>query len=176
MDNLILVDEKDNVLGSEEKEKCHDNDGILHRAFSIFIFNDKGELLIQQRSEFKRLWPTFWSNSCCSHPRQDEDYKIAAERRIVEELGFSSDLKYLYKFIYKAKYKDAGSENELCAVLIGKSSQPVVLNKEEASDSKWIELNKLVEEIKQYPDRFSPWFKIEIKELLSNYKEEIDSL
>jgi len=176
MDNLILVDEKDNIIGTEEKEKCHDDDGILHRAFSVFIFNDKKELLIQQRSELKRLWPLYWSNSCCSHPGQDEDYKKTAERRIMEELGISSNLKYLYKFKYNAKYKDIGSENELCAVFIGKSNQPVVLNKEEVSDYKWIGLSKLTEEIKQYPERFSPWLKIEIKELLSNYKEEIGSL
>ncbi|MAG08389.1 isopentenyl-diphosphate delta-isomerase [Candidatus Woesearchaeota archaeon] len=176
MDKLILVDEKDSVIGTEEKERCHDGDGILHRAFSVFIFNDKGKLLVQQRSGLKRLWPLFWSNSCCSHPRQDEDCKKAAERRVMEELGISSELKLLYKFQYKAKYKDKGSENELCAVLIGRSGHPVVLDKEEVADYKWIKMSELVEEIEQHPDMFSPWFKLEIKELLSGYKERIDSL
>lgn len=167
MDKLITVDKKDNIIGFESKEKCHDGDGILHRAFSIFIFNDKKQLLIQQRSEFKRLWPLYWSNSCCSHPRQNEGYTGAAERRLKEEVAISCKLKYLYKFQYRAKYKNIGSENEVCAVLIGKSNDDAVPNPEEIADHRWIGINELMIDINQNPEKYTPWFKIEIKELFN---------
>ncbi len=176
MDELVLVDKEDRVVGSAYKEKCHDKGGILHRAFSIFIFNDKGQLLIQKRSELKRLWPLYWSNTCCSHPRADESYLDAAERRLEEELGLSCKLTYLYKFRYSAPYKNSGSENEICAVLIGKSNEDIAPNPKEISDHKWITIDELKKDIEQNPDKFTPWFKIEVKELFSSYKEQIDSL
>ena len=94
---LILVNPKDEEIGWEDKARCHLGDGILHRAFSIFIFNDNNELLIQKRSDQKLLWPLFWSNSCCSHPRKGEKIESAAQRRMEEELGIKTRLKYLYK-------------------------------------------------------------------------------
>jgi len=112
-DLLILVDEKDNILGYETKEKCHEGSGLLHRAFSIFIFNDKDELFIQKRSKAKLLWPRYWSNTCCSHPRIGESYIHGANRRLVEECGFETELKYLSKFHYSADYYSHGSENEI---------------------------------------------------------------
>jgi len=176
MDKLILVDEKDNVINYESKEKCHDGNGILHRAFSIFIFNDKKQLLIQQRSEFKKLWPLYWSNTCCSHPRPNDDYKESAERRLKEEIGISSKLKYLYKFKYEAKYKNIGSENEICDVLIGKSNDWITPNPKEIADYKWMDLNQLKNDVNQNPGKYTPWFKIEVKRLFSVYKKEIDNL
>jgi isopentenyl-diphosphate delta-isomerase len=174
--NLTVVDKKSNIIGYEEKEKCHDGGGILHSAFSIFIFNDKKQLLIQQRSKYKRLWPLHWSNSCCSHPRAKETLKAAAERRLREELGFSCNLKYLYKFRYFARYKHFGSENEICSVLIGKSNNGIILNPREIADCKWVNITELINEIHQNPDKFTPWFKIEIKDILSYHQEAIKNL
>ena len=119
---LILVDEKDNITGYKNKLECHEGEGILHRAFSIFIFNDAGELLLQKRSAQKHLWPNYWSNSCCSHPRKGEELENATQRRLAEELGISTPLKHLFTFQYYAPYKNIGSEREMCAVFIGKSN------------------------------------------------------
>jgi len=176
MDNIVVVDAEDRILGFEPKEKCHDGEGILHRAFSIFVFNDKKQLLIQKRSECKRLWPLYWSNSCCSHPRADEGYKEAAERRLGEEVGVSCKLKYLYKFRYKAKYRGVGCENEICAVLIGKSNKDIIPNPEEISEHKWIALEELRDDVNKNPGKYTPWFKIELKELLYSYEKEISNL
>jgi len=173
---LIVIDKNDNIVGYEEKEKCHDNEGIPHSAFSVFIFNNKGQLLIQQRSKFKRLWPLHWSNSCCSHPRPREELKKAAQRRIAEELGIFCELKYLYKFRYTASYKNIGSENEICAVLIGKSDDGVILNPAEIQDFKWVDIGELRKDVERNPEKYTPWFKMEIKELLSLYTEEIINL
>jgi isopentenyl-diphosphate delta-isomerase len=178
MSKLIAVDRQDKIIGFEEKRKCHDCEGILHRAFSIFIFNDKRELLIQQRSEFKRLWPLFWSNSCCSHPRLDETILEAAEKRLIKECGISCPLNNLYKFQYSAKYKDKGSENEICSVLIGRLSdeQNIAPNPEEIADYKWININELKKDVKENQSRYTPWFKIESEELFSNYQDKINEL
>ena len=97
-EKLILVDENDNEIGYETKEKCHNGNGILHRAFSIFIFNRNNELLIQQRDLSKRLWGGYWSNTCCSHPRQGESYPVATQRRLEEEIGIKTPLQYLFRF------------------------------------------------------------------------------
>ncbi|MBW2984306.1 isopentenyl-diphosphate delta-isomerase [Candidatus Woesearchaeota archaeon] len=173
MNELIVVDKKDNIISFELKDRCHDGDGILHRAFSVFVFNDKKQLLIQQRSRLKRLWPLYWSNTCCSHPRQNEGYKEAAERRLREEIGISCKLKYLFKFRYRATYYDIGSENEICAVLIGRSNDSIILNKEEIANYKWISLKELAEDISQNPEIYTPWFKLEFRKLISSYRKEL---
>ena len=116
-DLLILVDESDEELGFKSKSECHQGNGQLHRAFSVFIFNPSGELLIQKRSRDKALWDLHWSNSCCSHPQKNEQMQLAVKRRLKEELGIECPVHYLYKFTYHAKYKDVGSEHELCHVL-----------------------------------------------------------
>jgi len=179
MKKLILVDEKDSFIGFEDKEKCHIGDGILHRAFSVFVFNDKKELLIQQRSKFKKLWPLYWSNTCCSHPSSRlEDYNKAAEKRLFEECGFSCRLKYLYKFQYKARYGRIGSENEICGVLIGKfnNGQKIAVNSKEVLDFKWINIYDLEKDIEKNSDKYTPWFKMEIKELMENHSDRIKEL
>lgn len=163
---LLLVDKQDNLIGYEEKEACHKGNGKLHRAFSVFIFNNKNELLIQKRSKYKPLWPLFWSNSCCSHPRKDESYEKAGERRLIEELGFTCKLKYLFKFQYQTRYKDIGSENEICAVLIGKSNAEPILNEEEVAEWGYVKIKDLLEDVKKNSNKYTPWFKIEIKEML----------
>ena len=112
-DALILVDEADRSLGFLSKALCHEGRGVLHRAFSLLIFNERGELLIQQRAASKRLWPLYWSNSCCSHPRGDETMEAATQRRLYEELGMRCPLHFLFKFQYQAQFDATGAENEL---------------------------------------------------------------
>ena len=102
-DALILVDEADRGLGHLSKALCHAGRGVLHRAFSLLIFNNRGELLLQQRASTKRLWPLYWSNSCCSHPRRAESMELAIRRRLLEELGLKCDLQFLFKFRYQAQ-------------------------------------------------------------------------
>jgi isopentenyl-diphosphate delta-isomerase len=173
---LIVVDKHDTIIDYKSKIDCHQGDGILHRAFSIFIFNDDGQLILQKRSNKKWLWPHYWSNSCCSHPRKGETLDIAAHRRLSEELGFDTDLNYLYKFQYQANFKDVGSENELCAVYIGKSNKPVNVNKNEIAEWKYIDVDDLTKEVSEQPENFTPWFKMEWTKLTTEYMKRIKSL
>src|SRR3979490_1716781 len=137
-DSLILVDEADRGVGHLSKQKCHEGRGILHRAFSLLIFNENDELLIQQRSASKRLWPLYWSNSCCSHPRRAETMEAAIQRRLHEELGLRCPLHFLFKFQYQAQFDATGAENELCSVFIGRSSGPVKIDSEEVLAWRWV--------------------------------------
>ncbi len=173
---LILVDNNDTVVGYNDKNACHNGNGILHRAFSVFIFNSKNELLIHQRSSHKRLWNLFWTNSCCSHPRKGESYEVATKRRVKEELGLTTRLMYLYKFQYQAKFGDKGSENELCSVFIGKSNNLPMVNPNEISDWRYISIHELNEELINYPDRYTPWFKMEWKTITEKYLDTIKNL
>lgn len=162
---LVLVDDDDEIVGYETKGNCHSNAGILHRAFSIFIFNDRNELLIQKRSGKKPLWPLYWSNSACSHPRKGEECGEAAERRLKEELGFSSNLEFLYKFKYQAGFGDAGSENELCYVFLGRFQGCVEPDPEEIADWKFVDLESLERDMRSAPERYTPWFRMEFAEI-----------
>ncbi|MEJ2054089.1 MAG: isopentenyl-diphosphate delta-isomerase [Calditrichaceae bacterium] len=173
---LILVDENDNELGWDKKDVCHDGSGILHRAFSIFIFNDNRELLMQKRSREKRLWPLFWSNSCCSHPRKGESYEYATERRLEEELGLKTQLRYLYKFKYQAHFDGKGSEFELCSVYIGKSNELPVINDTEIAEWKYISIADLDKDLNENPDSYTPWFKMEWEQLRDEYMDQIMNL
>jgi isopentenyl-diphosphate delta-isomerase len=130
-EELILVDNDDNETGYLSKADCHDGEGVLHRAFSLFLFNDDGLLLLQQRSATKRLWPGYWSNSICSHPRRGEPMEIATERRLQDELNIHCELEFVYKFAYQAAFGDAGSENELCHVYLGRAPAEVHPNDHE---------------------------------------------
>lgn len=112
MEELILTDEFDNEIGYANKKKCHRSPGILHRAFSIFLFNCQNQVLLQKRSQQKKLWPEHWANSCCSHPRKGESINLAMRRRLVEELGVACPLQFMYKFKYQALYKNIGVEHE----------------------------------------------------------------
>jgi len=166
MPKLLVVDKNDKVLGFKDKEKCHQGKGILHRAFSVYLFNDKGQLLIQQRSKFKKLWPFFWANSCCSHQYKDESYVKAGERRLKEELGFSCPLEIVDKFQYQARYKDVGSENELCAILVGEYNGKIKANPREIADWKWVDVEKLEDDFRKNPGKYTPWLKIGFKRYL----------
>jgi len=165
IDELILVDENDCEVGFKEKVACHVGGGVLHRAFSVFIFNSKSELLIQKRAEGKMLWGGSWSNSCCSHPRRGEEIENAASRRIVEELGIACGLKYVYKFMYSAAFGNAGSERELCSVFVGRCDDDAVANEDEVQDFCWIGVDDLFLDVSRNPEKYTPWFLKEIAEL-----------
>jgi isopentenyl-diphosphate delta-isomerase len=162
-DALILVDEADRRLGHLSKEACHQGRGILHRAFSLLIFNERGELLVQQRAPSKRLWPLYWSNSCCSHPRSMESMESATRRRLDEELGIGCILEFLFKFQYHAQFDETGAEHELCSVYIGRCDGPVRVNPEEIHDWRWMPPDVLQREMASSVDRsrFTPWFVLE---------------
>ena len=160
-EELILVDEEDREIGHLSKAECHDGDGVLHRAFSIFIFNRRGELLLQRRSAEKRLWPLFWSNSCCSHPRRGEDIAEATRRRLQQELGMTSELDHLFTFSYHARYRDRGSEREMCWVFAGSSDETPRFNRNEIAEVRWIAPGDLERELAETPESFTPWFKQE---------------
>ena len=158
---LILVDEADREIGHLSKGACHDGDGVLHRAFSLFIFNSAGELLLQQRSAEKRLWPLFWSNACCSHPRRGETIEVATHRRLAEELGMTSSMRHLFTFQYQAPYLDVGSENEVCWVFSGLSDERPQPNMTEIAAVRWISPGDLDREFETRPEIFTPWFMLE---------------
>jgi isopentenyl-diphosphate Delta-isomerase len=175
-DALILVDEADREVGHLSKAKCHDGQGVLHRAFSLLIFNDEGELLLQQRASSKRLWPLYWSNSCCSHPRRAESMETAIHRRLYEELGLRCSLQFLFKFQYQAQFESAGSEQELCSVFIGRSSDPVKTDPKEILAWRWIRPEVLQTELVGDPDKFTPWFKLEWARVWRDHRAAVLSL
>jgi len=158
---LILVDAEDREIGHASKAVCHDGHGIRHRAFSLFVFNRRGELLLQQRSASKRLWPGYWSNSCCSHPRQGESMDQATRRRLRQELGLTCALRPLYKFEYQADYQGLGAENELCWVYLGRTAAPVRANGNEVAAWRYVAIAELDQEIATHAERFTPWLKLE---------------
>ena len=166
---LILVDRQDNELGFASKAECHTGSGLLHRAFSIFIFNSSGQVLLQQRSQAKELWNLYWSNSCCSHPRQGEGIENAAHRRVMEELSIDCELHYLYKFFYQEPFEQKGSEHELCSVFVGRHDGKVSININEIADWKFIDTKELSRSIDQCPEKYTPWLQSEWSELTKNY-------
>ena len=168
-EELILVDEHDNEQGHSSKAACHDGAGILHRAFSAFLFNPAGELLLQQRADSKRLWPGYWSNSCCSHPRRGESMTEATGRRLAEELNIAAELSFVYKFRYQASYGGSGSEHELCHVFLGRIDGEVRANAQEISATRFADADTLHAELSGNPGRFTPWFKLEWDALTTDY-------
>jgi isopentenyl-diphosphate Delta-isomerase len=168
-EKLILVDRDDREIGSLDKASCHDGAGVLHRAFSLFIFNPAGELLLQQRSAAKRLWPLYWSNSCCSHPRVGETMEEATSRRLREELGLEAELEFVYKFAYEARFDASGSENELCWVFLGRTGEPVAPNENEIAATRVLSAEKLEAGFETRPEDFTPWFKLEWQRLRETY-------
>ncbi|HAW08104.1 MAG TPA: isopentenyl-diphosphate delta-isomerase [Bacteroidetes bacterium] len=177
---LILVDENDHEIGFLEKDKCHQGDGILHRAFSIFLFNNNHELLMQKRSDNKLLWGNYWSNSVCSHPRRGESIEIASLRRLNDELGIelneNFNLKFLFKFQYFAKFKDLGSERELCSVFIGKYNGIIHPNPNEIKDIKYIPYDQINNELIRNPSINTPWFKLEWEMISAEFLQSIINL
>ena len=168
---LVLVDAADNETGHLTKAECHDGDGVLHRAFSVFLFNGRGETLLQQRGAEKRLWPLYWSNSCCSHPRQGESIEIATIRRLQDELNVSASLEFVYKFSYQASFGEAGSENELCSVFLGRLDGEPQANATEIEEMRFVSVATLHDELAANPDIFTPWFKLEWQRLSEEFAD-----
>jgi isopentenyl-diphosphate delta-isomerase len=175
---LILVDADDNVTGYDSKINAHLGQGMLHRAFSIFLFTDDERVLLQQRSGSKPLWPLYWSNSCCSHPRKGETYEQAVHRRLREELAVDADLQYLYRFQYQAEFGAIGSEHELCSVYVGKVPAPVRVdvNPTEIAACQWMPCDDVDRLIVEQPDQVTPWFVMEWRRLRTEYRETISAL
>ncbi len=158
---LIVVDEQNNVLEYRAKADVHAGEGILHRAFSVFLFNDEGQVLIQRRAAGKPLWPGYWANACCSHPRRGENETEAAVRRVAEELGIEAVPEYVYTFTYHARYEDVGSEHEVCSVFLARTSADVVANETEVAELAWVTPEELDERLASDPDAYTPWLKME---------------
>ncbi len=175
---LILVDENDNVTGYDEKLNVHLGQGKLHRAFSIFLFSPCGQVLLQRRSGQKPLWPLYWSNSVCSHPRKGEEIDAAALRRLREELGISTELEYLYRFCYSAQFESVGTENELCNVYAGcvPIDCPVVANENEIDEWAWVEIDEFERRIAAQPEQFTPWMLLEWQRMQKEHASDIRRL
>jgi len=158
-DKLILVDNRDNDIGWEEKDACHRIPTRLHRAFSIFIVNGQGHMLIQKRAPAKKTWPDFWSNACCSHPRKGEGLPEATGRRMEEELGFTCPLQHIFTFRYAADYDGEFGEDEIDHVFLGEYDGPIRANKDEIQDWRFVAVEELVNDVRKDPESYTPWFK-----------------
>lgn len=167
---VILVDKNDNSIGIMEKMEAHVK-AELHRAFSVFIFNSKGELLLQRRAAHKYHSPSLWTNTVCSHPREGETTDGAAHRRIFEEMGMDCDFKEVFCFLYKANVGQGLIEHEYDHVFIGKSDNVPVPNADEVDEWKYIKIVDLLSDIDANPDDYTVWFKIALAEVLKNLKD-----
>lgn len=156
---VVLVDQQDQPKGLMEKQEAH-LAGLLHRAFSVFVFNSKNELMIQQRAAHKYHSPMLWTNTCCSHPRENETYEQAAHRRLEEEMGFDCELNYKFNFIYKAYLENGLIEHELDHVFVGYCDIEPQLNPKEVMAYQWIAMDDLKNDIITNPDKYTAWFKI----------------
>lgn len=171
-EQVILVDTNDNQIGAMPKMEAHEK-GVLHRAFSVFVFNKKGELMLQQRAAHKYHSPLLWTNTCCSHQRNGENNRQAGERRLQEEMGFSTRLNEVFSFIYKAPFDNGLTEHEFDHVLIGYFDEEPKINKEEVEDYKWMLLEDVKSEIENNSEEYTAWFRIIFNESynkIKNYK------
>ncbi len=158
-EKVILVNEKDEPIGLMPKMEAHEK-GVLHRAFSVFVFNDKNELMLQQRALSKYHSPGLWTNTCCSHQREGESNIEAGKRRLQEEMGFTTNLKDTMAFIYKAPFDNGLTEHEFDHILVGNFNDLPDLNPEEVSAWKWMKLEEVQKDMKNHPERYTEWFKI----------------
>jgi len=164
---VILVDEADTQIGLMEKMAAHKK-ALLHRAFSVFVLNKKGELMLQQRALSKYHSPALWTNTCCSHQRDGETTLDAGKRRLQEEMGFGCELKELFSFIYKAPFDNGLTEHELDHVLVGYYDESPTINPEEVASWKWMKVEAIKADIAKNPQNYTAWFKVIFKRF---YKE-----
>ena len=161
-DSLILVDDHDNVIGPCSKTLSHQAHGSLHRAFSVFLVNNQGQFLLQKRSINKKLWPMCWSNSCCSHPKFNEDMQAAVIRRLDEELGVTDcSPHFFYKFKYFAPYNQYWSEREYCHVYMGLYNGEISLNEDEIRSACWYSADSIDKLLLSECLEYTPWFRME---------------
>lgn len=168
---VILVTEEDEPIGTMEKMQAH-RQGVLHRAFSIFIFDSKGRMLLQQRAAGKYHGANLWSNTCCSHPFPGEDTGSAASRRLQEELGFGTSLKQIFNFTYRANVENNLIEHEFDHVFTGEWSGPVAVNKSEVQDFCYLSFTELKKAIQEHPGKFTSWFKLIFPRLADWWQQE----
>ena len=162
MENIILVDESDNEIGTMEKMEAH-RKGVLHRAFSVLLFNSHGELLLQKRAKNKYHSGGLWTNTCCSHPRPKESIQEAARRRLKQEMGIDLLPTFAFKFIYKTNLDQSLIEHEYDHVYIGVFDGIPMINQDEVEEWKFMNLDSLRNDIKQFPESYTAWFKIIIE-------------
>ena len=162
-EQVILVDAEDNPIGMMDKMEAHEK-ALLHRAFSVFVFNKKGELMLQQRAKEKYHSPLLWTNTCCSHQKQGETNIEAGKRRLQEEMGFSCDLEEVFSFIYKAPFDNGLTEHELDHVMVGKYEKDPSINRQEVAAFKWMPIDDVKKDIESKPEIYTEWFKIIFKE------------
>ena len=165
-ENVVLVDPEDRELGTMEKMEAH-RQGRLHRAFSVFVFNCKGELLLHRRALDKYHSGGLWTNTCCSHPRPQETVVEAAQRRLMEEMGMRCQLEPKFSFVYRADLDHGMIEHELDHVLVGYSDVPPHPNPEEVCETRYMRIPELQKDIEQHPDRYTAWFKICLPEVVA---------
>lgn len=165
MELVILVDENDNQVGLMEKMEAHEK-GLLHRAFSVFLFNAQGEMLLHQRALSKYHSGGLWTNACCSHPRDNETTIAAAHRRLEEEMGFDCEIEEVFHFVYKSKLDNDLTEHELDHVFIGQYEGEITPNPEEVESYKYISIPALSKDVKENPENYTEWFKICLEEVL----------
>lgn len=173
MEHVILVDNKDNPIGLAPKLDAHEQ-GLLHRAFSVFVFNSQGKLLLQQRALDKYHSAGLWSNTCCSHPKIGETNLNAATRRLMEEMGMECKLTKGFEFIYKTSFDNGLTEHEYDHVFIGQSDSKPIINKDEVNSWKYYSIEEIDIELIKNPEKFTTWFKIcfnKVKNFINDYKE-----
>ena len=166
-ENVILVDQYDVQIGTMPKMEAHQK-AALHRAFSVFILNSEGEIMLQQRAGSKYHSPLLWTNTCCSHQREGESNIEAGKRRLLEEMGFVTELDELFSFIYKAPFDNGLTEHEFDHVMVGYYNQNPIINKEEVANWKWMYPGTIKSDIEKNPQNYTVWFKI-IFEKFYNY-------
>lgn len=163
MEHVILVDERDNAIGTMEKMEAH-HKGVLHRAFSILLFNSKGEVLLQKRAACKYHSGGLWTNTCCSHPLPDESLEAATRRKLKQEMGIDLSLQFAYKFIYRTELEKGLIEHEYDHVFVGTFNGEPKINTEEVEDWKFADLKNLKADISKNPENYTYWFKLILRE------------
>jgi isopentenyl-diphosphate delta-isomerase len=167
-EEIILVNENDEPIGFEEKIKAHENGGKLHRAFSVCVFNSKGQLMLQLRSVKKHHFGGLWTNTCCSHPRRGEELEDAAHRRLKQEMGFDTELKHMFSIIYKATDAKSGlTEHEFDHIFIGRYDGTPKPDAKEVDGWKWADTKELEHDAKAHPEKYTPWFRLILDRLLA---------
>jgi isopentenyl-diphosphate Delta-isomerase len=167
---VVLVNERDDAIGTAEKMEAHQQ-GLLHRAFSIFIFNSRGELLLQQRAMSKYHSAGLWTNTCCSHPFPGEDIQVAAERRLEEELGFKTTVKKVFDFVYRADFSNGLMEHEFDHVFVGQYDGEILFNRREVNDVCYRDMPQVAASLQSHPAKYTEWFRLAFPKIEYWWKE-----